>query len=107
MIGRRAVVAGIGSMPTAPGLCGPRNRARLTLHMSEYSAPDRGRNMSRMVLVSLLPAALEDLGWIEGRTITFAWRFADGWSDRLTQLATDLVKNRVNVPLDVSLPFAR
>jgi len=36
-------------------------------------------------------AALAELGWIDGRTIEFVWRFADGHEDRLPALAADLV----------------
>jgi putative tryptophan/tyrosine transport system substrate-binding protein len=35
--------------------------------------------------------ALHELGWIEGRNVTFEYRFADRQADRLADLATDRV----------------
>src|SRR5262249_54859787 len=40
---------------------------------------------------------LRDLGYVEGRTITLEYRFADGQADRLPALVADLVR----VPVDV------
>ena len=41
--------------------------------------------------------SLESLGWIEGRNIVIEARFADGQTDRLAGLATDLVRLDVHV----------
>ena len=40
---------------------------------------------------------LRDHGYVEGRNIRIAWRFADGEQDRLPALAADLVKQKVDV----------
>ena len=40
----------------------------------------------------LLPTALGKLGWIEGKNIVFAWRFADGRPVELPSLASELVQ---------------
>jgi len=40
---------------------------------------------------------LGDLGYIEGRNISIEWRFAEGRLDRTPQLATDLVRVKVDV----------
>jgi putative ABC transport system substrate-binding protein len=40
---------------------------------------------------------LKDLGYIEGQTITIEYRFAEGKRDRISSLATDLVRLKVAV----------
>src|SRR5712691_1440624 len=40
---------------------------------------------------------LRELGWIEGQTLTLAYRWADGHSERLPQLAAELVDARSDV----------
>jgi putative ABC transport system substrate-binding protein len=38
------------------------------------------------------PAALRDLGYIDGQNIVLEWRSADGRPERLTELAAELVR---------------
>src|SRR5215208_4849615 len=40
---------------------------------------------------------LQELGWSEGRNVTFEFRFADGKPDRLPALAVELVRANVDV----------
>jgi putative tryptophan/tyrosine transport system substrate-binding protein len=40
---------------------------------------------------------LRDLGWIEGKTIIIEYRYAEGRSDRLPELAADLVRLKVDI----------
>src|SRR5262245_9795075 len=40
---------------------------------------------------------LRELGYIEGKTVIIEWRFADGKADRLSSLATELVRLKVAV----------
>ena len=53
-------------------------------------------------MASLVPSALRELGWVEGRNITFQWRFADGESATLTQHAAELIGLRVNAIITAS-----
>lgn len=41
--------------------------------------------------------ALRDLGWVEGKNISFEYRYAEGRQDRFSDLAADLVRLEVDV----------
>ncbi len=47
---------------------------------------------------------LRDLGWVEGKSFTIESRFADGKSERLPELAVQLVRRRVDLILSGSNP---
>ena len=40
---------------------------------------------------------LRELGWIEGRTIAFEYRFAEGRPERFAEIATEFVNSNVDV----------
>jgi putative tryptophan/tyrosine transport system substrate-binding protein len=48
-------------------------------------------------LIGVIRRALNDGGFIEGRNVTFDYRWADGQYDRMTGLAADLVRQQVAV----------
>jgi putative ABC transport system substrate-binding protein len=50
--------------------------------------------------------SLRDLGWIEGKNIIIEQRYAQGISDRLTELAAELVRRKVDVIVALSPPAA-
>ena len=65
--------------------------------------------MPRLGYLSLLSAAdpfpprlafrqgLHDLGWVENKNIVIEWRFADGKTERLSALAAELVRLKVDL----------
>jgi ABC-type uncharacterized transport system substrate-binding protein len=57
---------------------------------------DRGAGGSA-VHVDAFRQELIKLGWIEGKNITIEYRFAEGKTDRLPELAADLVRLKVNL----------
>jgi putative ABC transport system substrate-binding protein len=50
---------------------------------------------------------LRDLGWVEGRTIAFEVRYADGRADRAAALAAELVRLGVDIIVAQQTPAAR
>ena len=44
-----------------------------------------------------LRAALKERGWIEGKNLSIEYRYGEGKSDRVAELANDLVRRRVDV----------
>jgi ABC-type uncharacterized transport system substrate-binding protein len=49
---------------------------------------------------------LHDLGWIEGRTITIEYRWADGRSDRLVEIAAEFARLKVDIIVTGGTPAA-
>src|SRR6516164_9854719 len=47
---------------------------------------------------------LRDLGWIEGRTVTIEYRWAEGRSERLAEFAAEFVRLKVDVILTHNTP---
>jgi putative ABC transport system substrate-binding protein len=61
---------------------------------------DPGRASGNAVLVNAFRQELRKLGWIEGKNITIEYRFAENkGSERLTELAADLVRLKVDLIL--------
>jgi putative tryptophan/tyrosine transport system substrate-binding protein len=58
------------------------------------------------VLVDAFRQELSKLGWIEGKNITIEYRFAEQRSDRLPDLAADLVRLKVDLIVVASTPPA-
>jgi putative tryptophan/tyrosine transport system substrate-binding protein len=67
---------------------------------SEDSNPNR-------VLLNALVAALRGLGYVEGQNITFDRELAGSNADRLRELASELVKRKVDVLVALSTTAAR
>jgi putative ABC transport system substrate-binding protein len=47
---------------------------------------------------------LHDLGWIEGRTIAIEYRWADGRSERLAEIATEFAQLKVDIIVTAGTP---
>ena len=47
---------------------------------------------------------LRDLGWVEGKNIRIEYRYAEGRNDRLTDLAADLVRLKVDIIVTAVTP---
>jgi putative ABC transport system substrate-binding protein len=96
-LARRALiwilVAGVLGSPLAAGAQQHGRVARLGV-LSGASATEHVHR--------LLPAALRELGYIEGTNLEFQWRWAEGKVERLPELAADLVHLRVDVIVAVA-----
>jgi len=73
--------------------------------------PERVRRIGLLVVEGLEPIgpfreALSELGYVEGRNIQIVTRSAQGQESRLPQLATDLVRDQVDVIVAVQTPAA-
>ena len=57
--------------------------------------------------VEALRVGLRDLGYVEGRTIVIEYRWADGKYERLLELASDLVRLKVDLVVTHGVPGTR
>jgi len=67
---------------------------------------DSGTAAGSAVLWEAFRQELSKLGWIEGKNITVGYRFAEGKSDRLPELAADLVRLKVDLIVTSGGPTA-
>jgi putative ABC transport system substrate-binding protein len=74
-----------------------------TIGLLEYSRAD----LERVRLWDIFRQRLRDLGYVEGDNIAFEQRWADGSSERLPALATELVKLNVDVIATAGTPSAQ
>jgi putative tryptophan/tyrosine transport system substrate-binding protein len=56
--------------------------------------------------IDAFQTGLRELGYFEGQNITIDWRFAEGKSNRLPDLAANLVQSKVNVIVTSTTPVA-
>jgi putative ABC transport system substrate-binding protein len=67
---------------------------------------DSSNASGRAGLLEAFRQELNKLGWIEGKNIFFEYRFAEGKSERLPELAADLVRLKVDLIVVAGTPSA-
>jgi ABC-type uncharacterized transport system substrate-binding protein len=67
---------------------------------------DLGSSSGSAVLVNAFRQEMSKLGWIEGKSFTIEYRFADGKTDRLPEFAAELVSHKVDLMVVTSGPSA-
>jgi putative tryptophan/tyrosine transport system substrate-binding protein len=80
--------------------------AAATLPLAARAQPARkvptigfvGTSASGFILYSAAFAErLQELGWIEGRTVTIEYRWSEGRSERVVEIAAEFVQQKVDV----------
>src|SRR5713226_7936804 len=92
---RRAFLAGTGAVLLAAPLAAEAQPAGKVpvIGLLDHGAPDA----ARLAWWKALREALQELGYVQGRSIFFEARWAEGRVDRLPGLAAELVRLQVNV----------
>src|SRR4030095_13545197 len=67
---------------------------------------DQSTASGMAVLVDAFRQELIKLGWVEGKSITIEYRFAEGKTERIAELAADLVRLKVDLIVVASGPPA-
>ncbi len=104
MTGRRALIAfglGLCAMPLVASAQQAGKVARIGMLL-----PNTPEIVARSPRIAAFLKGLHDLGWIEGQNLVIEWRFAEGQLGRLTELAADLVRIKVDAIVTAAAPSA-
>src|SRR5947199_7960198 len=93
-IQRRKFLATLGGAAVAWPLAA---RAQATGKLPTIGFLVAGTPTSHGQWVAAFVQRLRELGWIEGRTITIEYRWAEGRSERFAEIAAELVRRKVDV----------
>jgi putative ABC transport system substrate-binding protein len=89
---RREFIAGLGGAVVWPLIAGAQQTRLPVIGYFDLLGPREGA-----LTLNLFHKALGESGYVEGRNIAFEVRWAEGHADRLTALASELVRRRVDV----------
>jgi putative ABC transport system substrate-binding protein len=90
-------LVGIVALIIAFALCGAMAQAQQTGKVARIGYLDTSTASGSAVLLEAFRQELRKLGWIEGKSIAFEYRFAEQKPDRLPDLAADLVRLKVDL----------
>jgi ABC-type uncharacterized transport system substrate-binding protein len=97
---------GLFAILVALVVCGARADAQQTGKIFRIAYLDPGNASGSAVLVDAFRQELRKLGWIEGKNIAIEYRFAEQKNERLSELAADLVRLKVDLIVTAGTPPA-
>ncbi len=93
---RRSLLAAL-ALPAVPRIA--RAQGAKLPKVGALIAGPRVTDASTRSTAGLLKRRMEELGWIEGRTVAYEFRYAEGRIERLSELARELVQQDVTLIL--------
>jgi ABC-type uncharacterized transport system substrate-binding protein len=93
---RRTFLIASGTFLTAPLIAGAQEPLKIA-KLGQLSMGAAGRGIPRIPITAAFYAALHDLGWVEGKNLVVEWLGAEGRTERLPELARELVRRKVDV----------
>jgi putative tryptophan/tyrosine transport system substrate-binding protein len=102
MIGRRAFIAGLGSVAAWPVVAHAQQAAMVPV----IGYLDAGLFEARREPFAALRRGLSEMGFVEDRNLAIEYRWAENHNDRLPGLAAELVRRRVAAIVTYSTPAA-
>jgi putative ABC transport system substrate-binding protein len=95
---RREFIAWVGGVVvTWPLVAPPGTQAQQAGKVYRIGYLGYGSSSAAVGLIEAFRQGLRELGWVEGQNITIDYRFAEGRSDRLLDLAAELVRLKVDI----------
>jgi putative ABC transport system substrate-binding protein len=91
-IGRRKFLATLGGAAVAWALAARAQQARKIPKIGFLSGGSPGSPF-----IEAFETGLRDLGWVKGQNVAIEYRYAEGKAERLSDLAADLVRTRVDL----------
>src|SRR5437870_8008006 len=98
--------AGLFTIVVALTVCGARADAQQAGKIFRIGFLDTGTAPGSAVLVEPFRQEMRKLGWIEGKNMTIEYRFAEQKTERLPELAADLVRLKVDLIVTQGTPAA-
>ena len=89
--------AGLFAIVVALTMCGARAEAQQPTKVLRIGFLSAASPSTVSARVEAFRQGLRELGYVEGKNIFIEWRFAEGKSDRLSALAAELVRLKVDV----------
>jgi putative ABC transport system substrate-binding protein len=83
---------GLFAIIVALAMCGARTQAQQTGKVFRIGFLDPSTASGSAVLLDAFRQELSKLGWIDGKNIAVEHRFAEGKSERMSEMAADLVR---------------
>src|SRR5215471_2339873 len=99
---RRDFIAGLGSAVAWPMVARAQQPAMPVVGFLGSESADASGDRLRG-----FRQGLGETGYVEGRNVSFEYRWADGQHDRLPALAADLVRRRVSIIASFGVPATR
>ena len=103
---RRRKLVGIVALVVTLAMCGAAVNAQQPGRIFRIGFLDASTASGSAVLVDAFREELRKLGWIEGQNITIEYRFAEQKSERVPELATDLVRLKADLIVVSGTPVA-
>src|SRR6476646_6353709 len=98
-VGLFAIIAALAS-------CGARPQSQQTGKVFRIGFLDPSTASGSAVLLDAFRQELSKLGWIDGKNIAVEHRFAEGKSERMSEMAADLVRLKVDMIVVTGTPTA-
>ena len=93
------LLGGASAWPLATHAQQPDRVAKIGFLGASWASPsDEGQRLAAFV------QRLRELGWIEGRTVAFEYRWAEGRAERFNEIAREFVQLKVDVIVTYSTP---
>src|SRR5262245_22708322 len=103
MIRRREFIVALGGAAAAWPLAA---RAQQPAKVPIIGFLGADRAVAQRPWVDAFVQRLRELGWIEGRTITIDYRWAEGRSESMAEIAAEFVRRKVDVIVTYGTPSA-
>ena len=99
-------LVGIFAITLTFAMCGAFANAQQATKVARIGFLDRSTASGGALFIDAFRQELSKLGWVEGKNVSIEYRFAEGKTERLPELAADLVRLKVDLIVVAGTPPA-